>query len=527
MNVAETTHDDAVKPIGDFRTASLPSSIQDEEKSNYTSTTWQKTINFISWAPPWVRWNSAKPPRFSMWLNLLFAFASAFTVANLYYSHPILNILAHDFDVSQEEVARIPTLAQAGYAVGLFFLCPLGDILQRRALCLVVIFLSATLWIGLCITTSFNAFCGLSFITGFATVTPQLMAPLVADLAPPQKRAMALSIVVSGTFVGILLARILSGIVAQYTNWRNIYWIALGLQYGILALLWLFMPDYPTSNPGKQNYFKILWSVVMMLKKHPVLVQASLISFTTSACFTSYWTTLTFLLAGSPYHYDSLVIGLFALIGLAGMALSPVYARTFIDRFVPHFSVLVGIFSDLIGVIIGTYIGTFSVAGPIIQAFALDAGMQITNIANRNAIFAVEPHGRARVNTAFTVISFLGQLTGTAAGNKLYATSGWEASGSLSVGLLVFALLVVGMRGPWEQGWLGWHGGYSMTKKNKKTADGMTVEAPNALTRQDTRDRPRQMTSSEKALEEYAGEDDMQPNVEMQTSDEPHSEKVS
>lgn len=80
-----------------------------------------------------------------MWLNVLFGIAGAFTVANLYYSHPILNILADDFGVSYESVSQIPTLAQAGYAVGLLFLCPLGDLLKRRPFVLYLVFLSAAL----------------------------------------------------------------------------------------------------------------------------------------------------------------------------------------------------------------------------------------------------------------------------------------------------------------------------------------------------------------------------------------------
>lgn len=72
--------------------------------------------------------------------------AKAFTVANLYYSHPILNILAEDFDVSYEAISRVPTLAQAGYAIGLLFLCPLGDTFKRRPFTLILVFFTATMW---------------------------------------------------------------------------------------------------------------------------------------------------------------------------------------------------------------------------------------------------------------------------------------------------------------------------------------------------------------------------------------------
>lgn len=81
-----------------------------------------------------------------MSLNILFGFSGAFTVANLYYNHPILNVLAKDFDVPYEKVAQIPTVMQAGYAAGLLFLCPLGDSLPRRPFTLGLVFFTATMW---------------------------------------------------------------------------------------------------------------------------------------------------------------------------------------------------------------------------------------------------------------------------------------------------------------------------------------------------------------------------------------------
>lgn len=118
--------------------------------SSSTSSTspsiWLKAYSILSWTPPRCRWDPAKPPEFSMGLNVLFAFAGAFTVANLYYSHPILNILADDFNVPYEKVSQIPTAMQAGYAAGLLFLCPLGDLFKRRPFVLLLVFFTATIW---------------------------------------------------------------------------------------------------------------------------------------------------------------------------------------------------------------------------------------------------------------------------------------------------------------------------------------------------------------------------------------------
>jgi predicted MFS family arabinose efflux permease len=328
--------------------------------------------------------------------------------------------------------------------------------------------LTNSLRIGLCITNNFTVFLAISFITAITTVTPQIMLPLVGELAPPFRRAVSLSIVVSGNMLGIVIARILSGVVTTYTSWRNIYWIALALQFTIWSLLWLFMPDYPSSNPQGMNYFRMLFSILTLYRRYAVLVHAGAVSFCNSAAFTSYWTTLTFLLSSPPYSYPPYVIGLLGLIGLFGIFTSPVYARYIVQPHAPWLSVVIGSIIGITGIAIGTYAGKHTVAGPILQAFALDASMQLTQIANRAAIYSIEPTGRNRVNTAFMLMTFLGQLTGTASGNKLYERGGWIASGSLSVGLVAVNFLLCAIRGPWEEGWVGWSGGWGMKKADRE-----------------------------------------------------------
>ena len=111
-----------------------------------TPSTWRRIYNILTWTPPNCRWDPSRPPQFSMSMNVLFAFAAGFTVANLYYNHPILNILADEFGVEYEDVAQIPTVMQAGYAAGLLFLCPLGDLLPRRPFVCGLVLFTATMW---------------------------------------------------------------------------------------------------------------------------------------------------------------------------------------------------------------------------------------------------------------------------------------------------------------------------------------------------------------------------------------------
>lgn len=267
----------------------------------------------------------------------------------------------------------------------------------------------------------------------------------------------------------MLLARLLSGVVTNYTSWRTIYWLSFGLQYLIFLLLWLFMPDYPSTNPtlSLSSYPHILWSILTIFIHHPLLIQACLVGFCTSTTFTNFWTTLTFLLSSPPYTYSTLVIGLFALIGIFSMLFAPLYSRLVTDRFIPLFSVILGLLFALTGTLIGTYTGRFTVAGPIVQALFLDFGAQIAQIANRAAIYSILPNARNRVNTAYMISAFVGQLTGTAVGNHVFARGGWVRSGSVSVGFLAAAGGVCFLRGPREEGWVGWRGGWGLRREGR------------------------------------------------------------
>jgi predicted MFS family arabinose efflux permease len=264
------------------------------------------------------------------------------------------------------------------------------------------------------------------------------MIPLVGEYAPAHKKGYIQSIIVSGLLLGMLIARLLAGVLANYTSWRNIYWFACGVQYLIGTCLFFFMPDYPSTNSGL-GYLKALWTIVCFLVTEPLLVQASLIVYCLLAVFTSFWTTLTFLLASPPYEYSSLVIGLFALLGIVAIFTVTIWGK-FIDRFVPLFSVLIAECIVLVVVIIGTFIGTFTVAGPIIAAAGIDVGLQVVQVANRVAIFTINPKARNRINTAYMAIAFAGQLSGTAIGNRLYAQGGWRWSGGCSSKYLVWLL---------------------------------------------------------------------------------------
>lgn len=192
------------------------------------------------------------------------------------------------------------------YAVGLLLISPLGDLVRRRQLILIIITIAASLTIGLSITENLVVFEALTFLVGVVSVTPMVLLPLAADLAPPDRRATAISVVLSGLVFGILVARVLAGVIAEFVSWRVVYFMAIGVQYFVLFGCYLLIPDYPSKNKDL-TYWDILWTIGKYSVTEPLVIQASIVNMASSACYTNFWVTLTFLLAGPPYHYSTYV----------------------------------------------------------------------------------------------------------------------------------------------------------------------------------------------------------------------------
>jgi len=318
--------------------------------------------------------------------------------------------------------------------------------------------------VGLAVTRSLVVFQILCFFIGATSMAPQILIPLAADLAPPSKRASAISIVFSGLLFGILIARVLAGVIAQYATWRVVYYMAIGVQCAVVAMLWATIPDYPAKNTNL-TYVEILCTMARLAVTEPRLIQACLICMASTACFSCYWVTLTFLLGGPPYHYSTLVIGLFGLLGMTGVSMTP-FAGRLIDRLVPWYASL---FSTLLLLAMqGTYFGAagINVAAVVVVTIGLDLGQQMQQVSQMTSVYGISQAARARLNAVLIISIFIGQVMGLSVGTKLFIPHGWRASGGLMLGWTTWQLVVLLSRGPHcdRYTWFGYEGGMEWRK---------------------------------------------------------------
>ncbi|KAF8517298.1 major facilitator superfamily domain-containing protein [Hysterangium stoloniferum] len=418
--------------------------------------------------PSSCRYNPDNPVHFGYVRIIVFGLASTFRM-NLYYCQPLLVQLALAFRVSDSEVSRIPALIQAGYAIGLVLLSPLGDIVRRRQLLLLFMTLTSALSIGLAITNSLPAFEALSFIVGTLSVTPQILIPLTADLAPPARRASSISIVLAGLLMGVLLARVLAGIIAQFSSYKNVYWMGVGGQFLLLIALYIFCPDTPPKNKNL-GYLSILFTMAKLAVTEPLLIQACLVSVASAAVFSSFWVTMTFLLSGAPYHYNTLDIGLFGLVGMVGVGTAPFIGRL-IDALIPWMATVIATIMILVsqGVQFGG--STISIGAVIVATFLLDVGRQSQQVSLTTAVYSISLEARARLNAVLILSIFLGQVMGTAVGTQVFLAHGSRAATGLNLAWCGWQLVLLFIRGPHcsRHTWFGWEGGAELRKAAAET----------------------------------------------------------
>ncbi|KAG9017682.1 hypothetical protein FRB90_000272 [Tulasnella sp. 427] len=421
------------------------------------------------------QYHPERPFHFTMTLNIIFGFASTTTVANLYYCQPLLVNFASAFNVSNDDVSTIPTITQAGYAAGLLLITPLGDLVRRRPLLLTVLTLSIVLTMGVALSPNLVTFQILSFFLGTVTVTPQILIPFAGDLAPAERRASALSIVLSGLILGVIMARALGGIVADASgSWKNVYWIGMGLQATALGLLWWILPDWPskvellattqdtTSDKKPLSYFTIFSTMAKVAVTEPALIQGCIIGLVNQMVFSGFWVTLTFLLTDAPYHYSTLKIGIFGLVGILGVITAPLVGRL-IDKLVLWIGIFVSACALMLSQVLMVGAAGINIGAIIVACF----GLQMQQVSVTTKIYQIDPALRARVNAVYMISAFIGQVVGSAVASHIFLRDGWRAAYGASLGFVGIVFLALLVRGPHvsRHTWFGWEGGARLTKK--------------------------------------------------------------
>jgi predicted MFS family arabinose efflux permease len=364
-----------------------------------------------------------------MKMVVMLSIIAAFMVANLYYNQPLLDVIAKDIKVSSIEANFLAVIVQTGYALGLLFIIPMGDLFSQRKLILSCISVALLMTTVMSFATDIHVMWTASLFIGISSIVPQLCMPVAGQYSEPENKSRNMGYILTGLLVGILASRVLGGIIGKQFGWRMMYEINILIMILCLFFTWRLFPKMKKNFTG--SYADLMRSVFHIFKSYPQIRLNSLRAGLAFGSMLSVWSCLAFHLAGSPFHAGSDMVGLLGLCGVAG-AVASMGIGKYVERLgVKRFSIMGSLIQILAWLIAGIF---NSFAGLISAVILVDIGLQFQQLSNQSGCIQTLPSAANRVNTIFMTTYFVFGALGTFVSSLGWSILGW--TGVCLVGLL-------------------------------------------------------------------------------------------
>ncbi|CAD5920499.1 MULTISPECIES: MFS transporter [Streptomyces] len=373
-----------------------------------------------------------------VWRRVLLAVVCGVAVASVYAAQPVLVPMGDSLGVSAGQLGWIVSIGQFGYLIGLVLLVPLGDVIVNRRR-LIAVHLAITA-IGLLLTsaasTAWMAFAGLALAGMFAVVVQTTVA-YAASVSPPAERGRNIGIVTSGVVIGILGARIVTGLLAEQWGWRSIYVLLGVLTLGLAVLVPRALP--PEEHSRRPAGYGQALTALCALFGEWVFLTRGLIAFFLFASFGTLWSGLSLPMTDAPWHFSESQIGMFGVAGLAG-ALGAARAGRSADagRAVPMAGVALALLIVSWAAIAQL---SWSLWLFIVGVVLLDFAVQVVHVSNQHTLTSAYTERTSGVIGAYMVFYSLGSALGAATTTSVFTSHGWAGSSVLGAGFALCALI--------------------------------------------------------------------------------------
>jgi predicted MFS family arabinose efflux permease len=361
-------------------------------------------------------------------------FAGAGTI---HYQTPMLAAFAAEFHADAAAVGWVATLTFGGFLAGTFFLVPLGDRFDKRRLILAELAVLIVALLVMASAPSLPALVAASLFVGITSGFAQLVIPLTAELAPPEKRGRVMGTLLACLFLGILFGRLAGGLIAEFLGWRWTYVAAAAMLAALAPALVLWLPSMPSRT--QVGYARLMRSLFEFLRDNATLRRASTIQFLLGISYGGFWATVAPMMLA--FHgFGPAQTGLLAIPGAAGILVSQPAGR-WTDRRGAFPIVTAGVVLVLASYVVFAF-APLAVGAVVAGAVLLDSGLRSAIVANQTLITAVAPDARSRFNTVFGAHIWGGNAVGAFLASTALAHSGWLAVCAIAVSASCLALLV-------------------------------------------------------------------------------------
>ena len=370
---------------------------------------------------------------------LLLALGCGLVVANIYYAQPLTGPISRELGLAPQAAGLIVTVTQLGYGLGLLFVIPLADYIENRRLVLCAVGVSALSMVGASFSHSVPLFLLCAGMTGISSVAVQVLVLYAAHMAHDGIRGRVVGSVMVGLMLGIMLARPVSSLIADWASWHAVYQLSALTMLALVVVLGLALPQrQPHSS---MRYATLMASMVQMARHSLLLRRRGLYHACLFASFSLFWTVIPLHLA-QAYGMPQRGIALFALAGVAGAVAAPIAGRV-ADRGWVRPATAVAMLCVVVALLLAQLqLGTApqQIGLLVLVAVVLDFGVAANLVLGQRVIFSAAAEQRGRFNAIYMATFFTGGAIGSALGGWSYAQGGWSQAAWTG---LVFPLLAL------------------------------------------------------------------------------------
>jgi predicted MFS family arabinose efflux permease len=376
------------------------------------------------------------------WALPFLGVACAVAVGSIYYNQPLLLVMGTTFGRDARAMEFVAVATQLGYATGILFFVPLGDVAERRALMMRMYAAVSVALLLVAFATGLTWMIVASVLVGLMASVTHIVVPMAPDLVSHERRGKAIGTVMTGLLLGVLLARTFAGWIERLQGWRTVYIIAAVMNLAFVPIMYRAMPRMePRESLTYKQAMQSLWT---LFRNEPLLREAGVLGALSFACFSCFWTTIAYML-NAHYRMGPSVVGTFGLVGAAGALVAP-FAGWLADKRGTRFVVTMAG-----GVLTFSFLWLWwterwhasvvtHMTAMVLGVIVLDVGQQMMQVGNQTRIFGLGSQVRSRLNTIYMTMYFTGGAAGSALAGFAWSRWGWD-------GVCILALSFIGMAG--------------------------------------------------------------------------------
>ncbi|CAM3819438.1 MFS transporter [Bordetella sputigena] len=370
-------------------------------------------------------------------------FAAGFSTFSLMYCvQPLLPLFAEHFGITPTQSSLSLSLTTGLLALAIFIVGFWSSRLPRKGIMAISLFASGILTLAAALTPTWHALLAVRALQGLVLGgVPAVAMAYLAEEVEPSDLGFAMGLYIGGSAFGGMAGRVMTGLLADYFDWR-IAMMAVGvLGMGAAVLFVMSLPASRHFTPQRGGGWAAARTGIMTHLVDVNLLSLFALAFLLMGGFVTIYNYAGFRLLAPPYALSQAAISAIFTVYVVGIFASALFGRL-ADRHGRGLMLCLGVGTMLLGVLLTlSSMLPAMVAGVILATFGFFAAHAVAS----GWVGQLARGYKAQAASLYLLAYYLGSSVLGSVGGTCWEVAGWNG-----VAGLIGTLLVLGLALAWR-----------------------------------------------------------------------------